>query len=498
MLKFVFLSVLLLAGGVKGQDDEFLYDVFPPDFQWGVATSAYQIEGGAFADGKGLSNWDYWSHNGSYEGHCNVRDCQNGDVGGDSYHKFREDAALIKSMGADFYRFSLSWARIVPTGRVADGVNQAGIDHYNEVIDNLIAEGITPFITLYHWDLPLPLTWDGSWLNEDIIEHFKDYARIVFENYGDRVKLWLSFNEPHVFCFADWTYAYLNPFNWTQPVKPYICSHNILKAHALAWRMYDSEFRPTQGGKMGITLNCDWPEPLDPANSAHVEASDRSMHFHYGLYANPLLRGEYPPIMRSLIDAKSEAEGRNESRLPSFDAEWTQIVNDFLGLNHYFAYKVVPDDNNESIWVEGDANIHIEPDDESWNHTAVGWPITPFGIRKVVKWIADEYNYPIYITENGYGHWENDTFNDPIRVEFYKQYINNVLRAVRLDGADVKSYTAWSLLDNYEWASGYSVRFGVHHVNYTDPNLTRTPKASAMYLKVVFADNGFPNATRTD
>lgn len=110
-----------------------------------------------------------------------------------------------------------------------------------------------------------------------------------------------------------------------------------------------------------------------------------------------------------------------------------------MGLNHYFAYKVVPDDNNESIWVEGDANIHIEPDDESWNHTAVGWPITPFGIRKVVKWIADEYNYPIYITENGYGHWENDTFNDPIRVEFYKQYINNVLRAVRLDGADVKS-----------------------------------------------------------
>jgi len=260
--------------------------------------------------------------------------------------------------------------------------------------------------------------------------------------------------------------------------------------------VYDEEFRPTQGGQVGITLNCDWPEPHDPDNYRHEEASNRSMHFHYGWWANPLLRGEYPPIMRELIDAKSINEGRDESRLPTFDAEWTQIINgtlDFLGLNHYFAYHVEPRNINEPPnWLHGDADIAVLPNDPSWNTTATGWPITPFGIRKVVKWIADEYDMPIYITENGYGHWENDTTEDPIRVDYYKNYINNVLKAIILDGADVRSYTAWSLIDNFEWDSGFTIRFGVHHVNYSDPNLTRTPKESSLYLKQLFADNGFP------
>lgn len=177
------------------------------------------------------------------------------------------------------YRFSLSWARIVPTGRVADGVNQAGLDHYNQMIDALLAADILPFVTLYHWDLPMPLVQDDAWLNETIANHFADYARVVFNEYGDRVKYWLSFNEPHVFCPSEWQYAQ-HGFFQDPPVKPYICAHNVIKSHALAYRIYDKEFRATQQGKVGITLNCDWPEPKDLSNATHVEASDRSMHFH--------------------------------------------------------------------------------------------------------------------------------------------------------------------------------------------------------------------------
>jgi beta-glucosidase/6-phospho-beta-glucosidase/beta-galactosidase len=165
----------------------------------------------------------------------------------------------------------------VPTGRVADGINQAGIDHYHQVIDDLLEKGVQPFITLYHWDEPLPLVWSGSWLSDSIVNHFLDYARIVFREYAGKVKLWLSFNEPHVFCPSDWTYGYLQPFS-NPPVKPYICAHNVIKAHALAYRLFDAEYR--QGGEMGITLNVDWPEPLNSSDSTHNDASDRSMHFH--------------------------------------------------------------------------------------------------------------------------------------------------------------------------------------------------------------------------
>jgi beta-glucosidase/6-phospho-beta-glucosidase/beta-galactosidase len=191
----------------------------------------------------------------------------------DTVHKIK------KYFQVQFYRFSLSWARIVPTGRVADGVNQAGIDHYNRLIDALLTEGIQPFVTLYHWDLPMPLTEDGSWLNDTISTNFRDYARIGFEQFGDRVKLWLTFNEPHVFCQSDWQYGEHEPFQ-DPPVKPYVCAHNVVKAHALAYRLYDEMFRQEQNGKIGITLNCDWPEPKDLMNATHVEASDRSMHFH--------------------------------------------------------------------------------------------------------------------------------------------------------------------------------------------------------------------------
>jgi len=470
------------------EEDEWHYGTFPEGFLWGLATSSYQIEGGWNEDGKGESNWDFWSHenNGS-----NIAMGHNGDVACDSYHKFEEDVKMLKNMGAQFYRFSLSWPRIVPTGRIADGVNMAGIEYYNKLINALLAEGIQPFITLYHWDFPLALIEEKAWLGDAIVDHFADYARLAFSMYGDRVKYWLSFNEPHVFCLNEWNYLEHGGFE-EPPERQYTCAHNVVKCHAKAWRIYDTEFRPIQGGKMGITLNVDWSEPKDSQDPEHVAASDRSMHFRYGWWANPLVKGEYPPIMRQLLDEKSEAEGRNSSRLPTFDKEWTEIINgtlDFLGFNHYGSHYVLP--NLGGSGLEGDANTRTEGN-ANWNHSGIGWNVVPWGFRKALNWIHKEYSLPIYVTENGYGAQDTEGTEDIERINYYRGYINNCLKAVLLDGVDVRAYTAWSLMDNFEWLMGYTARFGVHWVDYNDPDRKRIPKDSVAVLTKIFADNGFP------
>ncbi|OXA60944.1 Lactase-phlorizin hydrolase [Folsomia candida] len=482
-----FFALILLIVGVSytaGQEDDFLYGQFPDGFLWGLATSS-----GWDADGKGESGWDFWSHenNGS-----NIADGKNGDIACDSYNNYMADVYLLKNMGADFYRFSLSWARIIPTGKLSDGINPAGIQYYNYLIDGLIANEITPFITLYHWDLPMGLLNEGGWLNETIVEHFADFSRVVFDAFGDRVKFWLTFNEPHVFCLADWNYGIHDPF-LEPPEKPYICAHNVIKSHARAFRIYDEEFRPSQNGQMGITLNCDWSEPKNQSDPEHMLAMDRSVNFRYGWWANPLLRGEYPAIMRELVDAKSEAEGRNSSRLPTFDSTWTEIITgtlDFLGLNHYSTHYVLPSDGLNG-WMDGDANIRSERD-PAWNSSGIGWSVVPWGLRNITTWVAREYQMPIYITENGYGAQESDMINDEERVNYYRAYINEVLKSIVYDGADVRAYTAWSLMDNYEWTLGYTARFGVHYVDFNHPARPRAPKQSAIELSQIFADNGFP------
>lgn len=172
----------------------------------------------------------------------------------------------------------MSWSRIIPTGRVADGINLKGIDYYNRLINALLAEGIEPFITLYHWDTPLGIQNDGGWLHDEIVEHFADYARVAYNAFGDRVKWWLTFNEPYLFCLNNWNYGQHGPFE-APPKKPYICAHNVVKAHARAWRIYDQDFRPTQHGQMGISLYCNWPEPKNRNDKEHLAAAERSLNF---------------------------------------------------------------------------------------------------------------------------------------------------------------------------------------------------------------------------
>jgi lactase-phlorizin hydrolase len=471
--------------------DEFIYGTFPENFVWGLATSSYQIEGGWNEDGKGVNIWDTFAHanNGS-----NIADRSNGDVACDSYHKIAEDVQLLKNMGADFYRFSVAWSRILPTGKLSGGISLKGVAYYNNLIDALVEAGITPFVTMYHWDLPQPLEDIGGWLSEEVAHHFADYSRILYRNYGDRVKLWLTFNEPAVFCGLGYGNGAHAPGYSNDPdVKPYLCGHTLLKAHGLAYRIYESEFKAHQNGKVGITLNTNWNEPKDPNNTEHVEASHRAQQFYFGQYANPLYRGEYPPIMRKLIDEKSAAEGRNTSRLPSFDAEWTRVINgtlDFIGLNHYTSNYILPS-------TTGDSNTHSEID-PSWESTAAPWlKVVPWGFRRLLNWISNEYGHPdIYVTENGSADRDIDSTNDVARLSYFRRYINEMLKAV-LDGANVVGYTAWSLMDNFEWAAGYTQRFGVNYVNFSDPSLRRVAKDSAVFLTKVFADNGFPNPNGT-
>lgn len=476
----------------KIKQDEWLWDTFPEGFQWGFATASYQIEGAWDEDGKGPNIWDEFTHRA-------VSPIQNGDTGDvacDSYHKYRDDVQMLKNMGADYYRFSLSWSRILPRGTL-DVINQAGIDYYNNLIDLLIENGITPMITLYHWDLPLPLQEQyGGWPSDELVEHFANYARLVFGIFGDRVKSWITFNEAWVVCMQGYAYGVMAPGIREPAEAPYKCAHTILKSHARAYRIYEAEYKASQGGKVGITLDSGWYEPADPENPAHVEAAERAVQFKHGWFGSPVFFGKYPDVMRELVDRKSQEEGRNSSRLPSFDPAWSLYIKgtwDFLGLNHYTTELVEPATGGSPGW-GGDQDTRTFQD-PSWPPSASDWlKVVPWGFRKLVNWIKNTYDNPeLYVTENGFSDDNSVGLEDTRRIDYYNGYINNLLKAVVLDGCKVTAYTAWSLMDNFEWARGYSERFGTHWVNFTDPERPRIPKASSVVLRQIFADNGFPD-----
>jgi lactase-phlorizin hydrolase len=468
-------------------EDEFLYDVFPEGFLWGFATASYQIEGGWNADGKGENIWDNYTH----KVPSPIFDNSTGDVACDSYNKYKEDVQLLKNIGADYYRFSISWSRVLPRGTI-EVINQAGLDYYNNLINELIANDIIPMVTLYHWDLPQPLQDIGGWPNEELIQHFTDYSRLLYRTFGDRVKYWITFNEAFVFCQLGYGYGAHAPGIADPAEQPYQCAHTVLKSHAMAYRIYEREFKATQGGKVGITIDSGWYEPATNS-SEDIEAAERSIQFKHGWFASPVFFGKYPDVMRKYVDEKSFNEGRPVSRLPKFDAGWTLLLKgslDFLGLNHYTTELTSATTGGGPGW-DGDQNTR-NFQDPSWEGSASSWlKVVPWGFRKLLNWINKTYGNPtLYVTENGFS--DVGGLNDTGRVNYYTQYINNALKAVKLDGCNVVSYTAWSLMDNFEWARGYSERFGVHFVDYTSPDRTRTPKESANVLKKIFADNGFP------
>ena len=316
-----------------------MYGQFPDGFLWGTATAAYQVEGAWDEGGKGPNIWDTFTH--AEAG--NIDDDSSGDVACDSYHKYMEDIQLMKNMGLNSYRFSISWARILPNG--VGEKNQEGIDFYHSVLDALQDAGIEPAVTLHHWDLPQALEDQGGWLNETIADWFEEYSIVCFEEFGERVKFWITLNEPAVTSYNGYGIGEHAPGLVGPGTFTYIAAHNQIRGHGRAVQAYRQQFSQ-QNGKIGITLSVGWKEPEDPLNSTHLDASETAMMFDMGWYSEPILgSGKYPAVMRQNIDQKSMAQGFEQSRLPSFTEEESAMIAgsaDFLGVNMYTSQLVFP------------------------------------------------------------------------------------------------------------------------------------------------------------
>lgn len=447
---------------------------FPKNFVWGTATSAYQIEGAWNEAGKGPSIWDEFSHT---PGRIYLD--QHGDVACDHYHKIKEDVALMKQMGVNAYRFSISWSRILPTGK--GHINYEGIEFYNRLIDELKEHEIEPWITLYHWDLPAFLHREGEgWLKKEIVEHFTKYAEICFEHFGDRVKNWITFNEPWVVAILGYGQGVFAPGHISN-VEPYLVGHHILLAHAASVKVYRDKFQNFQKGRIGISNNCDWREPLTQKKKDR-DAAQRALEFFFAWFVDPIVFGDYPEVMKT----------RLKERLPQFSKEESNLLigsTDFLGLNHYTTMYASHSEEIQAGNVYGNGGLSEDQDvnlslDDSWELTEMQWAVVPWGCQKMLEWIADRYKgLDIYITENGCAGddvLEQGEVYDPKRIEFIKSYLEACNKAIQ-NGVPLKGYFAWSFMDNFEWASGYSKRFGLHFVDYQ--TLERTPKASAFWFK---------------
>ncbi|KAL6652391.1 hypothetical protein ACP70R_011316 [Stipagrostis hirtigluma subsp. patula] len=467
---------------------------FPASFLFGTATSSYQIEGAYLADNKSLSNWDVFTH---VPVTCSgrIKDGSNGDIADDHYYRFEDDVELMHSLGTNAYRFSISWARILPKGRFGK-VNKLGIDFYNRLIDSLLLKGIQPFVTLSHYDIPQELEDRyGAWLNAEIQHDFGYFADVCFAAFGDRVRYWTTFNEPNVAVRKGYMLGTYPPGRCSPPfgscargdsgADPYVATHNVVLSHATAVEIYKRKYQSSQKGVIGIVMSTTWYEPLTDAPEDRL-ATERALSFDVPWFLDPLVYGDYPPEMRQLLG----------SRLPSFSPEERRKLRyklDFIGVNHYTT--LYAKDCMFSECPLGQETQHaMAAVTGERNGLPIGRPtamptfyVVPDGIEKMVKYIMKRYNnLPMFITENGYAqggggytHAE-DWLNDQGRIEYLDGYLTKVAKVIR-DGADVRGYFIWSLIDNFEWLYGYTLRFGLFYVDYQTQE--RKPKSSAQWYK---------------
>uniref|UniRef100_A0A3Q3KSA4 Lactase n=1 Tax=Monopterus albus TaxID=43700 RepID=A0A3Q3KSA4_MONAL len=518
--------------------DLFLEDSFPFGFQWATSSESFKVEGGWLEGGKGETIWDRFGHDGLAFAN------QTADLACDSYHKVDYDAYLLRGLHVNTYQFSISWARVFPSG-LRGTQSEEGALYYDKLINALIDSGIQPVVTLYNWDLPQALQDFGGWTHTSIVEAFKDYADFCFSRFGDRVKTWNTFSSPWVVSHAGYGTGEHPPGVKDYVVSSYLATHNMLKSHAEAWHVYNDKYRLKQGGKVGIALNSDWAEPMDPSSPEDIAAADRYLQLMLGWFAHPIfVDGDYPATLKTQIEEKKrECPHSEPARLPVFTPEERKRIQrtaDFLGLNHYTSRLVNSSDGGCTPGPQGvgDYQAHVDP---SWSSTASEWIYSaPWGLRRLLNYISTEYlntnKVPIFITGNGmpteytivldgvdvqrftvqslmdgfegkqgYSHrfgLHHVNFEDADRprtpkqsVYFYSQLINVhfLLPAYLLDDVDIRGFTAWTLMDNLEWATGFEERFGLFYVNRSDPNLPRVPKASAAFYTTLINCNGFPD-----
>ncbi|CAH0602993.1 unnamed protein product [Chrysodeixis includens] len=481
-----FLIVCLLCLSESHEIKSSRQDVrkFPDGFRFGTSTASYQIEGAWDEDGKTPNIWDHMTHNEP----CVIKDCSNGDVALDSYHLYKRDVEILRELGVDYYRFSLSWTRIMPNS-FPDKINEAGVQYYNNLINELLKYNIEPMITLYHWDLPQKLQELGGWTNPHIVDWFGDYARQAYRLFGDRVKSWMTVNEPYQICNHGYGDVLKAPILNMKGVADYMCAKYVLLAHARAYHIYDEEFRASQGGNVFIAFSAQWYEP---ESENDIVAAQDCNQFLWGLYVHPIYaeNGDYPPVVKQRVAAKSAAQGYPRSRLIEFTPEEIQYVrgtSDFFGLNHYTTYSVY---RNESV--QGYYEIPSLYDDaEVILYQKTEWSLgetdlvktVPWGFYNLLKQIREDYNNPpVYIIENGFA--SQGGLMDDDRVQYIRNYMSAMLDAMQ-EGSDIRAYSIWSLVDNFEWMKGYTQRFGIYEVDYEAPERTRTARKSARVYKEI-------------
>ncbi len=425
---------------------------FCKDFVWGAATSSYQIEGAAREEGKGLHIWDVFCQEKGriYGGHT-------GDVACDHYHRFREDVAIMKEMGLKGYRFSLSWARLLPEG--TGKVNEAGVRFYDRLIDELLAAGIEPYITLFHWDYPYELYKQGGWMNEKSIRWFGDYAKLAAERFSDRVRRFITFNEPQ--CFIG--LAYLDGVHAPGIHAPlqdtFVMAHHVLQSHGLAVQMLRQYAKQEIEVGYAPTGSMSYPasESAEDIEAARrhlfaVPEEDRRWAWNVSFWSDPVLLGHYPEDILSRFGLYMPRVTPEEERLIAEPI-------DFYGQNIY---------NGNMVRQGQDGRPEIVKRYEGFPRTAIGWPVTPECLYWGPRFLYERYQKPIYITENGLSCHDvvslDGKVHDPNRIDFTWRYLECLRQAA--DGVDVRGYFHWSLMDNFEWHSGYSERFGLIYVDY--------------------------------
>ena len=437
---------------------------FPEDFLWGAATSAYQIEGSPLADGAGVSNWHRFSH---IPG--KIANGDTGDIACDHYRRYEDDVKLMRELGLKAYRFSIAWHRVFPEGR--GRLNSKGLDFYLKLADALNAAGIEPCATLHLWDWPAALDDSGGWANRDSARWFADYAHAVFRAMDGRVRHWATLNEPWVIVHAGY-FEGAHPPGLRSLEKYPLAAHNLLRGHALAVQAFRADGR----GRIGLVAN------LEPKYAASGRTEDQAAMARAHAYMNrqfldPVFLGAYPEELGEIF-------GRHWPGFPEEDLRLIQEPIDFLGINYYSRSVVRDDPANPPV---RDARVRQRSE-----HTDMDWEVFPEGLKACLLWVKRRYGeIPLYVTENGAAFADprpvEGRVADPRRVEYLRNHLLAAHEAMA-EGANLKGYFAWSLLDNFEWAHGYAKRFGLVQVDYATG--ARTPKDSALFYRRVIESRG--------
>jgi beta-glucosidase len=445
----------------------------PKDFHWGAATASYQVEGAASDDGKGPSIWDVFCKKEKA-----IRDGNSGDVACDHYHRYKEDVALMKQIGLNAYRLSISWPRVVPSGTGA--ANEKGLAFYDRLIDELLASGITPFVTLFHWDYPQDLFTRGAWQSADSPQWFADYTQLIAKRLGDRVTHWMTFNEPQCIVGLGHGAGVHAPGLKLPRADQAQVAHNLLLSHGRAVQTLRAscKSKPAIGfaNSTGVAFpHSDSPQDVQAARDNIASFDPKYPFWSNAIYGDPIFFGKYP-------EGLLQAMGNDAPPIGPSDMATINQPLDFYGLNIYQGGEYRAGDDGKPLEVQRPPGFPL---------TAMPWPVTPQALYWGPRFLAERYKVPIYITENGLANpdWiETDgKVHDPQRIDFTRRYLRE-LRRCASDGIDVRGYFHWSIMDNFEWAEGFTKRFGMIHIDYT--NQKRTPKDSADWYAKVIASNG--------